>query len=247
MESFRPWGELHQRGEQEISKKQSVSLYIRPQTVCNVLKAGSEKKRANNEFDLVKSVHESEHSRLKPDIESEHRLEVTLETDVFTEEKFNLFSNYQQHVHHEAEAETTRQGFKRFLCSSPLHRHNDLSPKKLGSFHQCYRFDGRLVAMSVLDLLPHAVSGVVSFIQSFGLGNLLTVYVSVLPISLRLRTVVIWQAQCVTGGSARSREWLPILLHGLLYSRLQEDAVQGRLPTAVCARLSRPDLGHLRR
>ena len=29
-----------------------------------------------------------------------------------------------------------------------------------GSYHQCYRYDGRLIAMGVLDLLPHCVSGV---------------------------------------------------------------------------------------
>ncbi|THZ20201.1 arginine-tRNA-protein transferase 1 [Aureobasidium pullulans] len=32
--------------------------------------------------------------------------------------------------------------------------------QRLGSYHQCYRLDGRLIAIGVLDLLPHAVSGV---------------------------------------------------------------------------------------
>lgn len=32
--------------------------------------------------------------------------------------------------------------------------------KKLGSYHHCYRLDGRLVAMGVLDLLPESVSSV---------------------------------------------------------------------------------------
>jgi arginine-tRNA-protein transferase len=36
----------------------------------------------------------------------------------------------------------------------------DGKPQLLGSYHQCYRLDGRLVAMGVLDLLPHCVSGV---------------------------------------------------------------------------------------
>jgi hypothetical protein len=36
----------------------------------------------------------------------------------------------------------------------------DGKTQQLGSFHQCYRLDGRLVAMGVLDLLPHCVSGV---------------------------------------------------------------------------------------
>lgn len=30
----------------------------------------------------------------------------------------------------------------------------------IGSYHQCYRLDGRLIAMGVLDLLPHCVSSV---------------------------------------------------------------------------------------
>lgn len=32
--------------------------------------------------------------------------------------------------------------------------------KKIGSYHQCYRLDGKLVALGVLDLLPHCVSSV---------------------------------------------------------------------------------------
>lgn len=34
---------------------------------------------------------------------------------------------------------------------------------RLGSYHQCYRLDGKLVAVGVLDLLPHAVSSVYLF------------------------------------------------------------------------------------
>lgn len=119
-----------------------------------------EKKRLKDTFDLRNAVHESERANLKPGIEPEHRFEVTLEPDKFTEEKFKLFDNYQRHVHHEEDGDITSSGFKRFLCSSPVSRHTDDEGKKFGSFHQCYRLDGRLIAMAVLDLLPHAVSGV---------------------------------------------------------------------------------------
>lgn len=98
-------------------------------------------------------------NNLKEGIKFDHQLEVTLEPDTFTEEKFQLFDNYQRHVHHERDSDISRSGFRRFLCGSPLHRHKD-GTKKLGSYHQIYRLDGRLIAMSVLDLLPHAVSGV---------------------------------------------------------------------------------------
>jgi arginyl-tRNA---protein transferase len=105
-------------------------------------------------------VHESEVQKLRPGHEPVHKFEVTLEHDDFTNEKFALFDNYQRHVHHEGDGDISRAGFKRFLCSSPLHRHTTDDGRKLGSYHQCYRLDGRLIAMAVLDLLPHAVSGV---------------------------------------------------------------------------------------
>ncbi|KAK4506957.1 hypothetical protein PRZ48_000690 [Zasmidium cellare] len=123
-------------------------------------KTKEEKKRLNNSFDLLSTVHESEESNLKPDITPEHTLSVTIEPDRFTEEKFALFDNYQRHVHHEGDGDVSRPGFKRFLCGSPLLRRTDSTGKRLGSYHQCYRVDGRLIAMAVLDLLPHAVSGV---------------------------------------------------------------------------------------
>nr|POE96426.1 arginyl-trna--protein transferase 1 [Quercus suber] len=118
-----------------------------------------EKKR-NHVFHLARSVHESERSQLHSDLESDHNFVITLEVDNFSEEKYQLFDNYQRHVHHEGDSDITRAGFKRFLCSSPIQARHETNGKPLGSFHQCYRLDGRLIAMGVLDLLPHSVSGV---------------------------------------------------------------------------------------
>ena len=140
-----------------ILKARSTSIH---DTVTNSsTKLNREKKKQKNAFNLMETVHESEYTNQKPDLEPEHRFEVTIEPDDFTEEKFALFSNYQRHVHHEGDSDISRRGFKHFLCSSPLHRHN-IGDKKTGSFHQMYRLDGRLIAMGVLDLLPQAVSGV---------------------------------------------------------------------------------------
>jgi arginine-tRNA-protein transferase len=107
-------------------------------------------------------VHESEESKILPDVNPapDHLFTVNLEPDTFTDEKYELFHDYQQNVHHEGPSEISRAGFKRFLCSSPLERRTESSGKRLGSYHHCYRLDGRLIAMAVLDLLPHAVSGV---------------------------------------------------------------------------------------
>lgn len=124
-------------------------------------KTKEEKARQRNGFDLCDVIHEAEYSNVKRPLEPAHRFEVTLEPDSFTDEKFQLFSNYQQAVHHEKPHQVTRGGFRRFLCDSPLERCTaDGSSTSLGSFHQCYRLDGRLIAIAVLDLLPHAVSGV---------------------------------------------------------------------------------------
>jgi arginine-tRNA-protein transferase len=107
-------------------------------------------------------VHESEESNVFTDVDPDpdHLFTASLEPDTFTQEKYELFHDYQQNVHNEGPSEITPTGFKRFLCGSPLERRTEPSGKKLGSYHHCYRLDGRLIAMSVLDLLPHGVSGV---------------------------------------------------------------------------------------
>lgn len=51
----------------------------------------SEKKKSNNTFDLSAAVHEAEIPNLKPGIDPDHRFEVSLDSDSFTEEKFALF------------------------------------------------------------------------------------------------------------------------------------------------------------
>jgi len=132
------------------------------QTSARTDRTRRQKKQINASFDLVDTVHESEEQHVQPDVEPEpdYRLKVTLEPDDYTNEKYELFADYQQHVHHEDPGEISKSGFKRFLCSSPLQRKSDADGKALGSHHHCYRLDGRLIAMAVLDLLPHAVSGV---------------------------------------------------------------------------------------
>ncbi|TPX07889.1 uncharacterized protein E0L32_010464 [Thyridium curvatum] len=123
-----------------------------------------ETKRRDQHFDLVERIHEAESSHLKTPLEPAHDFVVTLETDDFTDEKYAVFENYQRTVHNEPPSRITPNGFRRFLCDSPIRRETTADPdgqeRKLGSYHQCYRLDGKLVAIGVLDLLPHAVSAV---------------------------------------------------------------------------------------
>jgi arginine-tRNA-protein transferase len=121
-------------------------------------------RRRHNVFDLVERIHEPEAEVLKSPPSPDHVFTVTLEPDTFTEEKYAIFENYQRIVHREPPDKISRHGFKRFLCNSPLQRGSIAGPdgkeRPLGSFHQCYRIDGQLVAVGVLDLLPDCVSAV---------------------------------------------------------------------------------------
>ncbi|WYZ37486.1 hypothetical protein EsH8_II_000992 [Colletotrichum jinshuiense] len=121
-------------------------------------------KKRDSEFDLVERIHEAEYDFLQVPPEPAHVLTVTLEDDNFTEEKYLVYENYQRVVHKEGPGDITRRGFQRFLCESPVQRKTvttaDGKEQNLGSFHQCYRMDGELVAIGVLDLLPHCVSAV---------------------------------------------------------------------------------------
>jgi arginine-tRNA-protein transferase len=119
--------------------------------------------KRNVEFDLREGIHAAEYGQLRLPPDPNHKFEVTLEPDTYTKEKFELFLNYQIHVHHETARKNTPSSFTNFLCGSPVDRQertvNGVT-QKLGSFHQMYRLDGRLIAMGVIDLLPDCVSGV---------------------------------------------------------------------------------------
>lgn len=127
----------------------------------------AEARRRDNTFDFLERIHEAESAFLKPAPEPKHRLAIDLENDTFTEEKYSIFANYQMTVHKEKPTDVSRHGFTRFLCNSPIKRRTETLKSgetfRLGSFHQCYRIDGELVAVGVIDLLPGSVSSVYFF------------------------------------------------------------------------------------
>ncbi|KAE8147746.1 Arginyl-tRNA-protein transferase [Aspergillus avenaceus] len=136
-------------------------------------KSREEKKHRKCNFDLLTSVHEVEYSNVKRPIdpktkkclEPAHRFEVNLEGDSISQAKFELFLKYQTKVHKEDVSRWQQKDFKRFLCSGMTRTPADLksTEKKLGSWHQCYRLDGKLIAVAVLDLMPNGVSSVYIF------------------------------------------------------------------------------------
>lgn len=125
-------------------------------------------RRRDNEFSFIERIHEAEYDRLRSPPEPAHSFVVTLEADTFSEEKYQVFNNYQMVVHKDPPQRRTREAFVRFLCSSPLRREvlveeGQQRKRSLGSYHQCYRLDGVLVAIGVLDLLPNCISSVYFF------------------------------------------------------------------------------------
>lgn len=78
-------------------------------------------------------------------------------------------------VHKEEASKVTEASFAKFLCDTPIIQ-KEVNGKKLGSYHQLYRLNGRLFAIAVLDLLPQCVSSVYflyheDFVK-FGMGKL---------------------------------------------------------------------------
>ncbi|KAF9263518.1 hypothetical protein L218DRAFT_864642 [Marasmius fiardii PR-910] len=146
----------------------------------NASKPTKQKGKNTSNFDLVDSIHASEHQFGGTD-GWEHRFEIILEPSSYTGEKYDLFKKYQRNIHQD---ESTIYGFKRFLVDSPL-RPDPVSypssptkhlPTHYGSYHQLYRLDGKLIAMAVLDILPHCVSSVYFMYdddwEEFSLGKL---------------------------------------------------------------------------
>ena len=131
------------------------------------------KRQKRNVFDVLDAAHRAVYDQMprpvdkksEGRIEPAHKLEVALEADTCTKEKHKVMLRYQTQIHNDPASRWTEPSFKRFLCNG-LHRKIvkcEGKTMKLGSYHQCYRLDGKLVAVGVLDLLPHAVSSVYLF------------------------------------------------------------------------------------
>ncbi|XP_072883778.1 arginyl-tRNA--protein transferase 1 isoform X2 [Hemitrygon akajei] len=103
-----------------------------------------------------------------PDKPTEHQVKlvpVSFDDPAFTE-SFNqsaaLYSKYQMAVHHDSPDECSVSEYTRFLCQSPLQAENPPEGPEsgYGSFHQQYWLDGKIIAVGVIDILPHCVSSV---------------------------------------------------------------------------------------
>jgi arginine-tRNA-protein transferase len=90
---------------------------------------------------------------------------------------FELYRKYQHKIHNDKLEDITMASFKRFLVDSPLFNNvKDTKSKKTisstssssssysyGTFHMQYKLDNRLIAVSVIDILPSGLSSVYFF------------------------------------------------------------------------------------
>ncbi|XP_019608486.2 arginyl-tRNA--protein transferase 1 isoform X6 [Rhinolophus sinicus] len=77
-------------------------------------------------------------------------------------ESYQVYKRYQMVIHKHPPDKPTVSQFTRFLCSSPLKAENPPNGPDCGygSFHQQYWLDGKIIAVGVVDILPHCVSSV---------------------------------------------------------------------------------------
>lgn len=74
----------------------------------------------------------------------------------FEQESFQLYRAYQQNRHGDKLEDLTEERYRNFLVESPLIR----TLPSLGTFHHRWFWRGRLMAVSVLDMLPSSLSSV---------------------------------------------------------------------------------------
>ncbi|XP_034993312.2 arginyl-tRNA--protein transferase 1 isoform X2 [Zootoca vivipara] len=78
------------------------------------------------------------------------------------QESYQVYKRYQMVIHKDPPDKPTASQFTRFLCESPLEAENQPNGPDCGygSFHQQYWFDGKIIAVGVIDILPKSVSSV---------------------------------------------------------------------------------------
>ncbi|KOG99489.1 arginyltransferase [Saccharomyces eubayanus] len=99
------------------------------------------------------------------------------EPALYSDEKYQLFVKYQERVHQDFK--NSPKSFKRFLCDTPfgpesilgtqeswdqLNNWQSMKPGEklmhMGPVHECYYYEGKLIAITVSDILPSGISSV---------------------------------------------------------------------------------------
>ncbi|KAJ3236567.1 Arginyl-tRNA--protein transferase 1 [Chytriomyces hyalinus] len=132
------------------------------------------KQQKNAPSDIVDMILSAE-----MDLTDSNKWRVELVPAVFEQETFDLYIKYQMLIHKDKREKLQVSNFQRFLVDSPItfvHPNQIPNEKRcydipknqaiiqqfpgFGTFHQKYYLNDELIAVSVLDILPHSVSAV---------------------------------------------------------------------------------------
>ncbi|CUM65590.1 uncharacterized protein PRCAT00003238001 [Priceomyces carsonii] len=158
--------------EMKINKqhRKTINRFIRATSAINGPQSQTLSKKGSA-FDL--------NSLVKAEREST-RFYTVFGPSKFSDEKFELYKKYQIKVHNDDPEDISKLSFKRFLCDNPFPKDEctadwdhlnswttvDKNSKSgrvnryVGSAHDCYYLDGKLIAISVVDLLPSGMSSI---------------------------------------------------------------------------------------
>ncbi|KAG0345470.1 Arginyl-tRNA--protein transferase 1 [Podila humilis] len=134
-------------------------------TPMNDEKQKPRKHPKNAPTDLKSRIHASELELNVDKLGWKHKFKVKLEPSSFSEEKHKLYAKYQESVHNDPPSKCGVSNFTNFLVDTPLTptvkaaEWSEGNPG-YGSFHQCYYLDDKLIAVSVIDILPECISAV---------------------------------------------------------------------------------------
>ncbi|KAK3808653.1 MAG: arginine-tRNA-protein transferase [Benniella sp.] len=117
----------------------------------------------SSHVDFIQNIHAVDMDKV--DAGSDWKqFKVVLEPATFSQEKYDLYCQYQQEIHRVPSSKLTRESFDGNITRTPLMTEATVIDQErlgfvgYGTYHQCYYLDGKLIAVSVLDILPRYVS-----------------------------------------------------------------------------------------
>ncbi|KAF9199760.1 Arginyl-tRNA--protein transferase 1 [Haplosporangium sp. Z 27] len=120
-------------------------------------------KSESMQADFIQNIHAADLEKAEPGSDWK-QFKVVLEPATFSQEKFDLYCQYQKEIHHVPSSLLSRESFDSSVTRTPLSTeiiasdYEGLGIVGYGTYHQCYYVDNKLIAVSVLDILPQCVS-----------------------------------------------------------------------------------------
>ncbi|KAF8954787.1 Arginyl-tRNA--protein transferase 1 [Entomortierella lignicola] len=120
-------------------------------------------KSESMQADFIQNIHAADLEKAEPGSDWK-QFKVILEPATFSQEKFDLYCQYQKEIHHVPSSLLSRESFDSSVTRTPLSTeiitsdYEGLGIVGYGTYHQCYYVDNKLIAVSVLDILPQCVS-----------------------------------------------------------------------------------------